>query len=121
MNDDINVKDKHRKLRFGFCEYQLIEHLRYIKGLVKKYGGGGGGGGGEGGGPEHLKMWWLQNTRPTPSIWHKLSDPPLNGGWKSLDRPPYETWHFWLHNPTKSHFVYEIMVLFTFSVYFSLF
>ena len=40
---------------------------RVDKGLVKKYSGGGE----RGGGPEHFKMWWLENTLPTPSIWHK--------------------------------------------------
>ena len=40
--------------------------LMLSKGLVKKYRGGGGGGG-----PEHLEMWSIKNTWPTPSLRHK--------------------------------------------------
>lgn len=29
-----------------------------------------------------------------------------------------KTRHFWLHNQTNSHFVYEIVLLFTFQIYF---
>jgi len=28
-----------------------------------------------GGGPDHLKMWWLEKTWPTPSIWNKTEWP----------------------------------------------
>ena len=42
----------------------FFKHFREIKGLVKKYRGGGGG-------PEHLEMWLIKNTWPTPSLRHK--------------------------------------------------
>lgn len=41
----------------------------------------------QGGGAEHLKMWGLENTWPTPYIWYKTKRQPLNDGWKLHDPP----------------------------------
>ena len=49
-------------------------------GLVKKYRGGGE--------PEDFKMWWLETQNQPLPFGTKLSDPPLNEGWKSHDPPP---------------------------------
>lgn len=90
-----------------------------FKGIVKKYRRGAGEGGrGRRNNPEHLKMWWLKYTWPTPSIWHTTELPPLNKGCKLHDLPPIKHDIFGLQNSTKLHFVYEIMVLYAFRIYF---
>ena len=43
---------------------------------------------GGGGGPEHLEMWLIKNTWPTPPFGTKMTDPPLKQGWKLHDPPP---------------------------------
>ena len=56
---------------------------RMVRDWAKSSGGGGGGG------PEHLEMWLLKNTWPTPRHFGtKMTDPPLKQGWKLHDPPP---------------------------------
>ena len=43
-----------------FIFFTFLEEMNIAKGLVKKYRGRGGGG------PEHLEMWLIKNTWPTP-------------------------------------------------------
>ena len=59
-----------------------------------------------GGGPKHFQMWWLENTRPTPSNWSKTDWPTPKWRLKITWPTPYKTWHFWLINQKKkSHHI----------------
>ena len=78
---------------------QICQRLnKHPKGLVTKYRGWDG---------AFENVVVKKNTQPTPSIWHKTECPPLNEGGKLHDPPPIK------HNPTKSHVVDEIVVLFS--------
>ena len=59
-------------LTFNFRISDEAEHDIKNKGMVKKYGGGVG--------PEHLEMWLIKNTWPTPPFGTKMTDPPLKQG-----------------------------------------
>ena len=57
--------------------------------------GVGGGGGGWVGGLEHLEMWLIKNTWPSPSLRPKMTDPPLKQGVGScMTHPLVKTWMF---------------------------
>lgn len=63
-------------------------------------------------------MWWIKHTWPTPMMWHKTVTLPSMKV-KEITWPIlYKTWHFWLHNPTQSHFVYYLVAKFTLQIYF---
>ena len=54
----------------------------------------------------------LQNTWPTPFIWHKTEWPTPQWRLKITWPIPYKTWHFWSHNLTKSLFLDEFFGFF---------
>ena len=60
-------------------------------------------GGGGGSGAEHLEMWLIKGTWPTPPLGTKMTDPPLKQGWKLHDPPPSYNMDVWfpLNNPRK--------------------
>ena len=48
-----------------YLSHHVISYLFNFRDWSKSIGGGGGGG------PEHLEMWLIKNTWPTPSLRHK--------------------------------------------------